>query len=478
MMGFFYLATLYGSLRYWGATSGTHRTAWLLLTTMACFLGMACKEVMVSAPLVVLLYDRTFRSHCVRGAWRQAWPLYLALAAGWGVLIYLNCQLPRSATAGFSHGIAPYVWWFTQAKVLWMYLKLVFWPCPLTIHYGTAYLTNFAEAWPWLLATTVLVATTLVLLCCRAAGFVGISVLAILSPTLVVPIITEVAAERRMYLPSAGLIALVVAVGYCTVRQVGEHLVSNSPAMRLNRWCLGVTVGVATVLAIMLSMESIDRLTVYSDDLKLWEDAAKSQPNDSIIHNNLGIALANAGRLEEAIDNFKIAVQIKPDNVEAYNNLGAAFQRTGQIQEAIEQFRLSVEINPDFVGAQNNLGKLLLISGQFQDAILHFKRAIRLSPGLADVHWRVGRCSTGNRPTTGSTRQFRGGRAERNPNMRPHGRTWRTAYVQLNRPIEAINAAQKALELAQMQKNLVLVQQVKAWLIAHGVNPKKSLPAR
>src|SRR4029079_14674738 len=71
MMAFFYLATLYCSLRYWallllplgegrGEGESRQRVLWLLVAIVACLCGMASKEAMVSAPLTVLLFERTF----------------------------------------------------------------------------------------------------------------------------------------------------------------------------------------------------------------------------------------------------------------------------------------------------------------------------------------------------------------------------------------------------------------------------------
>ncbi len=65
MVGFFYLATMYASLRYWAADSQAGRRRWLALAGLACLAGMACKEVMVTAPVVVLLFERTFHQRFV-----------------------------------------------------------------------------------------------------------------------------------------------------------------------------------------------------------------------------------------------------------------------------------------------------------------------------------------------------------------------------------------------------------------------------
>ena len=152
MMAFFYLATFYCSLRYWselrlplGEGRGGElsvekpnqqfRTIWLLLAVAACSAGMASKEVMVSAPLMVLLFERTFIAGSLKEALRRSWPLYAGLAATWLLLLLVNIGAPRGESAGFSLGVSAYHWWLTQAKVLLIYLKLVIWPSPLLLHY-------------------------------------------------------------------------------------------------------------------------------------------------------------------------------------------------------------------------------------------------------------------------------------------------------------------------------------------------------
>src|SRR6185312_11084012 len=80
MMALFYLLTMYGFVR---GLQGVHRTAWLAVSWTACLLGMGTKEVMVSAPVIVFLYDRTFAAGTFAEAWRLRKRYYLALAATW-----------------------------------------------------------------------------------------------------------------------------------------------------------------------------------------------------------------------------------------------------------------------------------------------------------------------------------------------------------------------------------------------------------
>src|SRR5262249_50656539 len=155
--------------------------------------------------------ERTFIAGSLKTALRRSWPLYIGLAATWALLVVVSLGSPHGESAGFGLGVSTPVWWLTQTKRLWMYLKLGVWPWPVLIHYQFPYLNTLADAWIYIVPTLFLGIAILVLLWRnKPAGFLGTSVFAILSPTLVVPIITEMAAERRMYLPLASLLALFV----------------------------------------------------------------------------------------------------------------------------------------------------------------------------------------------------------------------------------------------------------------------------
>ena len=86
LMGLFYLLTVYCFIR---GTESETPGIWYKLSVAACLLGMASKEVMISAPLMVLLYDRTFVGGSFRQAWERRRPLYMGLFGTWLLLGYL-----------------------------------------------------------------------------------------------------------------------------------------------------------------------------------------------------------------------------------------------------------------------------------------------------------------------------------------------------------------------------------------------------
>ena len=200
LMGLFYLLTLYYFIRSVEADSWR---GWPVLTIGACLLGMASKEVMVSAPLMVLHYDRTFVAGTFRAAWQQRRRFYLGLAATWLLLgaLLLSIGGSRGTTAGFGLGIT---WWpyaLKQCEAIVLYLRLSFWPHPLVLDYGREVVSNPLAVAPQAIALLFLVAGMVIALWRRSAlGFAGFWLFAILAPSSsVVPLLTQTMAEHRMY---------------------------------------------------------------------------------------------------------------------------------------------------------------------------------------------------------------------------------------------------------------------------------------
>ena len=136
IMGMCYLLTLYCVLR--GATS-KRAPLWYAAGIVACALGAASKEVMVTAPLVVLLYDRVYLARGFRRALRKRWGLYVGLAASWVVLAALAGG--RAGTAGLGMGVGWWAYLRTQFVAVFEYLRLSLWPNRLIFDRGTALVT-------------------------------------------------------------------------------------------------------------------------------------------------------------------------------------------------------------------------------------------------------------------------------------------------------------------------------------------------
>ncbi len=390
MMALFYLATLYCSLRYWSAALPAGKATWLAFAAASCAAGMASKEVMVSAPVVMLCYERTFVRGSFQAALRKSWPLYVALCSTWVLLVYLNIDRPRATSAGFDRNVATLSWWFTQAKVLALYLKLTVWPWPLLIHYHFPYLTTIASAWPWLLLASGLAVVAAIAFWRRTAlGFVFVAVFATLSPTLLIPIVTEIAAERRMYLPLAAIVPLVVVGLYALVRRTYRAVVKPGTSER--PMLVALAFASVAVGAAFCALD-VRRLTAYDDVVALWQDVVARQPTDIIVRNGLASALIFAGRTSEAQSLLEETLRLDSGDAEGLVNLGLVLMREGKLDEAVADFKQAIHLKPDDAMAHNDLAAAYVKLGACR------KRSPSLSKPKSSSQRRLAFTATSRRP--------------------------------------------------------------------------------
>lgn len=391
MMGLCYLLTLYCFIRAEqkpetgnpkpeggarGATSAVtdrrcsrQRRLWLSLSVAACLAGMGCKEVMVTAPLMVLLYDRTF----VAGSFAQAWRLrrgyYLALACTWGPLLWLVAGTEgRGGTAGFGTAVSGWTYALTQAGAVVRYLGLSVWPARLVFDYGTDTVAGVAEVWSQLLVVAGLVAATGWALVRRPVwGFVGAWFLVVLAPSSsVVPVASQTMAEHRMYLSLLAPMLVVVAILH---RGLGRRV-----------WVAGL------VGALVLGGLTLRRNEVYRSPVTLWADTVAKQPANARAHLNLGRAKAADGEPEAALLHYDEAARLQPDAPEPHYNKGLALARLNRLPEALASYEEALRRQPGHAGTLNNRGIALLRLGRMDEAAAGFEAALREQPRLADAH--------------------------------------------------------------------------------------------
>ena len=349
LMGLFYLLTLYCFIR--GATSGRGRF-WYAAAVLACLLGMASKEVMVSAPLMILLYDRAFLAGSFREAWRRRYALYLALASTWLLLGWLVIVAgDRGGSVGFGAGVGSWAYLCIQFGAIVHYLKLSIWSHPLLLDYGQDTVLITLEIVPDAILVVLLGLATLVALWrWPKIGFLGAWFFAILAPTSsIVPVAAQVVAEHRMYLPLAAVVTAVTLAGYLVLCRVGQTFLSAA-------WAGIFGVCVATAGALTLGTLTYHRNADYSSELSIWQDTVHKAPRNARAHYNLGNALATQGRFDEAMEHYRQTLKIMPDYAEAHDNLGLALAGRGQVDEAIACYQKALEINPDLAEAHNNFG--------------------------------------------------------------------------------------------------------------------------
>jgi len=178
-------------------------------------------------------------------------------------------------------------------------------------------------------------------------------------------------ADRYAYLPLIGVFILLVWGGW--------GWLGNFPVAR--KWGGGALL----CLFVGMAMTTATQLSHWQSSVTLFEHVIRSTENNHLAHNNLGIALLEGGRMEEAAAQFAQALKIKPGNSTALFNLGLTMKRRGETEEAERYFLKALVENPNLAVAHNNLGIILDEQGSSEEAFQHFRQAVELDPRLLDV---------------------------------------------------------------------------------------------
>lgn len=371
IVSLWYLTTLYCFLR--AVEPGGNRR-WLPVAWFACLLGMASKEVMVSAPLMLFLYDRTFAAGSFREAWRLRGRWHLAFVSTWLLLAWLVADSggDRGGTSGFGQGVSVWTYLLTQSRALAIYLKLSFWPHPLIVDYGDWLAPGLQTVlWESVLVVTLLGLAFWATVRRPALGFVGLSFFAVLAPSSsFYPLVSQTIAEHRMHLPLAAVLLLVV--------------------LALSRLPMRATLTICLFTALTAGWGTVRRGADYTSELTLWSDTVAKAPSNPWARFNLGHIHFKAGRFAEAESENRAAVTLRPTHAEAHYALGLALERQGRLDEAASSFRRTQELMPANAEAHFRLGLVLLKLGRPAEALPAFAETIRLKPDHADAEGNWG----------------------------------------------------------------------------------------
>jgi tetratricopeptide (TPR) repeat protein len=121
-----------------------------------------------------------------------------------------------------------------------------------------------------------------------------------------------------------------------------------------------------------------------------YREAIRLNPEFAGFHYNLGLALGLKGQTDEAISQYQEAIRLKPGFAGFHYSLGLALDRKGQTDEAISQYREAIQLNPDSADAHGNLADLFIAQGRWDEAIEHYQRALKQIPDSIHTHYQLG----------------------------------------------------------------------------------------
>ena len=371
LMGLGCLLTLYATARY----AQTERRRWGALGVIACLAGMASKEVMITAPLVALWYDRVFLAESFAEVFRRRGPYYFALASTWLLLAFL---IHKTKAAYPGAGILDYQrvtaqeYALAQTGVVVHYLKLVVWPVGLNIDYAWRAPVdwNLGERWPSSIdwhalvpsAAAIGVALAITARWIRrrpALGFLAGTVFLVLAPTSSFAPIVDLAFEHRMYLPSAAAVALVTVLVYEGLGRLLRRL--GRPEEDVETARLLTACFVIAVLIVLTLRRNHD----YRSHTALWRDVCLKAPHNPRAAYNYGVYL----QLEGSQPNDAV------------------------IDQAIRQYFATLALDANYADAHLNLGQLYAWRSDPEQAETHFQELLRLRPDDPQALWGLANAS-------------------------------------------------------------------------------------
>jgi protein O-mannosyl-transferase len=358
-------------------------------------IAVSTKEHTLTLPVLALAASMFWG----RGGLRQN-PMFYGLQAAAGVVGgYLVFRVLRhSDSAGFGlKELSPASYFFTQCRVIWMYVRLFFIPTGLNIDpdipisrspldHGAivgllALIALLGAAWFWRKRWPL-------------AAFGVFMFLLLLAPTSSVIPIADVYAERRMYLPFLGLTLVCLEL---------MRRLDIKPMI----WTSVTVLAICTVL-------TYQRNEVWSTPTALWKDTVAKSPRKQRPQFQLAYAYYTTGHCAEAADRFKIASGLGPPEYrllvdwanasfcanrddeaiealrqavtfkkpsEAYLLLGAIYGKKGQQQEALDALARAEAIDPNIAEIYVNRGNIYFLRGDRDAAVNEYKRALALEPG-------------------------------------------------------------------------------------------------
>jgi tetratricopeptide (TPR) repeat protein len=334
-------------------------------------LGILGKESAISLPGLLLLTDFYFSDLPIGKQVVRRFKLYSVFLIGaLSAAALILRSLTRGTAAGFSSGVRPFDYALTQCRVVLIYLRLFFIPAGQNADWHLPFYHSFRHGAAGWYVVALLLVLALALWLRKRDRLISFGIMAfflMLAPTSSIVPISDALAERRMYLPIAGLILAVLGVA-ARIRLTTSW-----------RWAG------ATALILACAVLSYFRSAVWTSDLNLWSDSAHANPANYRAHSGLGAALLRRKDCVEAAGEFATALSQENSNNEVLWNLAEAYQCAGKSAEALSAFQ-SYAVRHPTGAAYDKIGFIEATLSHVTPALDAFEQALKLDPKDATAY--------------------------------------------------------------------------------------------
>lgn len=350
-----------------------------IFSIIAAVCSMFSKEVAISLPLTICLYEFCLFKDKNKARLKYIIPFLLLL-----LLIPLTMLLTKTVDIEgkrrVGEGITNISSWnylLTQFRVMVTYLRLLFVPIHQNLDYDYPLKTSLFE-FPVMLSI-LLLGSILISAVKLSKKYVLVSFgifwffVALIPESSIIPI-KDLIFEHRLYLPMAGFSILLVT---------GLYYLFQPKRFKL----LVVTV---FIMVILFSAMTYQRNKIWKDEITLWSDVVAKSPGIPRPYNNLGLAYQGHGDLDRALSNYLKSIEIDSKFSEAYNNAGLIYRMQNEFDKALDYFNKALEIDPSNAKIYNNIGVVYYKRGDTEKAFENYSEAIKLNPNLAEAYNNAG----------------------------------------------------------------------------------------
>lgn len=304
---------------------------------------------------------------------------FVAMGMGMGLLT-MWWERFHQGTQGASFAMAMPDRLLLMSRTIWFYAGKLIWPVNLIFsysHWNISVTDPAAYFWPMLT-----IGCGLLIYYLRRYVGRGVEVGALFFVLTLLPVSGAImlytfrytfVADHYQYVASIGLIALAAA--------------GISVALGSKQRVLAVA-GIALVL--LLAFLSWRQCGMYADIETLWRTTCTRNPGSWMAHVNLGNALRQEGKPDDAIAQYEEALRLDPKEAEAHHNIGLTLMQKGKVDDAIAQYRQALQFDPKLLSAYVNLGDALLQKGKADDAMAQYIAALKIKPDDAMTHYNLG----------------------------------------------------------------------------------------
>lgn len=408
----FVLATIHFFVQFFRCRTGLFKFVTLGLSLLMGVISCGVKEIVIVVPFLLVLIDWFFIADQDWSVFKKHIPLFALVSACFLTVFFHYYPIsmvrdvitfnapPTVNNRGniitndvFDH-IMPKQFFISEFVVIVHYLTMFFWPFNISVEYGWKLAPTFfcmRVILPLILLLVLLVGA-LVLTVRRRYTFVAFGLFWFFCCVL----------PRSSFIPSAELVCdyktYLASVGVCFILAVmGTHLLLKVYAL-VHRYVTeqkysphAIKTGLCLLMMLPFAVAAYTRNRVWRSCVDFWADNVAKVPDKARIYNNYGVALAEAGKLDESIVAYKKAIALDAWYQDPLSNLAVAYSLKGNLDEAIQSLQLALHLYPDYPEAYNNIGSLFLQKKDYVNAERALLRAVELRPYYGKAYFNLAR---------------------------------------------------------------------------------------